>query len=631
MAQRLKTVEYWSPMAAALADNTSVGLPTFTVYIPEAAASGVTFRSVYAEVVVSDANTTLTNITTRNLTLTFQGVSPSSVNNAQTLTQSGENFSHHFSGDFTAYFNANWGTSASRILGFGLLINTGTLGSVNATVRLVITYEFNDTDPVHLKTVWIPLNAATGALGITKSVVADTIPALDTYCPEAGKTFRQTTVVVQGNTESNSATDLTFSLEVDTNGAYTSGIIEKGSTIDVWYRLSSIQSFTTDATHSLYLWASVADFDHPQVWLVVTYEFTVSGTTTILNSLLVPMEVGGAMGGNTSSLYNRASRDLFIEEPATITTQRVAAFVFYTTAAAISGLNARVGTGSFVSYTSVATALSSGCGFMVRNDAAFTLARGRNALNVDLYNTDTADPGYNVSILWMINYTSAVPTNGIWAANHTILWNIIPTPNAAASSLVLSASTAPNIPEASYFLTAIGVEVVLTTSGSLTNGGLAIGAERLSSGEGGFNWESVYEALGGTDPEIGIFIAYATARSVFERWPGDAHGDRLPFETARRWRVVIGGNIGFPQLTLMFSYHSITFTASGDVSGSGGGTVTLHLLRDGSYEPVLESSRAGNGAFSFTWYDNTEELAVDAYEDDTHMGRSAPALATGSP
>ena len=41
-------------------------------------------------------------------------------------------------------------------------------------------------------------------------------------------------------------------------------------------------------------------------------------------------------------------------------------------------------------------------------------------------------------------------------------------------------------------------------------------------------------------------------------------------------------------------------------------------------------SRSGNGSFSFTWYDNTEPMYVDAYEDSTHLGRSTQAVANGT-
>jgi hypothetical protein len=76
------------------------------------------------------------------------------------------------------------------------------------------------------------------------------------------------------------------------------------------------------------------------------------------------------------------------------------------------------------------------------------------------------------------------------------------------------------------------------------------------------------------------------------------------------------------------TYHTITYTVSGSVTGSAGGTVNLELERDGTDELVLSTSRTGNGSFSFTWYDNTENVYVSAREDSTHLGRSDQGTAT---
>ncbi len=625
MTQRLKTVEYWFDSVPTLADASATSATQITVYLPE---SSISFQKVTAEVQVADANTTLANVTQRQIELRVGAAGYTAVNNTQTLGNGGENFCHSFSGDFTSYFTTNW-TGTSMTCDCRLTINTGTLGSRNASIRLIITYTYDDTSATHLKTVWIPLNAPTGALGTTKPGSAtDTIPDLSTYCPENGKTFRQTTIVLQGNTEGNGAVDKSISCEVDTNGAFTSGLIELGTTVDVWFRVNSVQSFTTNASHSFYLWGSTADFDHTQAWLVVTYEFTISGTTTMLNSLWLPMEFGGPFGGTTSSDYQRGERELWIQEPATITTQRVAFLIFWDQAAAIGGLQLRIGTGSFVAYTSVAAVLGGGCGAMIRNDSAFTLARGRNLLNCDAYRTDTADLGYNVAGVWLVNYTSGVPTDGVGAANHTVWWNLRVVGTDASSVQSIVSATAPSIPETNYFITSVGIHYLYTSNGTGNPSGLHIGCERLASGEGGLIWENVYESLGGTDPETGIRQSYSTARSLFNRWNGDVASDRLPIETSRRWRAATGGaSASHDYLDLMITYHTITYAVTGDVSGSSGGTVTLNLCRAASGERVLSTTRAGNGSYTFNWYDNTENVFVEARESSTLLGRSEAALA----
>jgi hypothetical protein len=48
-------------------------------------------------------------------------------------------------------------------------------------------------------------------------------------------------------------------------------------------------------------------------------------------------------------------------------------------------------------------------------------------------------------------------------------------------------------------------------------------------------------------------------------------------------------------------------------------------------EKLLTTSRVGDGAYSFTWYDNTKNVFVAAREDDNHLGRTTLGTATGTP
>lgn len=638
MATRLKTVEYWFPyLATGINDNTDTNLSQITIYLPE---NSKTFRSVVADVVIHDRNTTVSNINRRQVSIQLGAAGYSAVNGAQVLTQGGEQQTVQFSGDFTSYFQTNW-SGASMTCDARLLLDTAaasplTPSFVNSSVRLTITYEYDDTSSVHVKTVRIPLDAPTQALATTKPGTAiDTLPVLDTYCPEASKTFRQLSLVIQGNTEGNSGTDKSISFEFDTLGAFTSYLYECGSTTDMWYRVNEVVSLTTNQTHDFYLWASIADFDHPQVWLVATYEFDPANTTTVLNSLVLPMELAGTMGGTSAADFQRATRELWIQEPGPITLQRLAALVFFDKLGAQTGLNARVGTGSFVGYTDVAAVLSGGAGLMVRNDSAFTFARGRNSLSLDIYNTDATDRGFNVSVAWLVNYTSGKASQGVGAHNHTVVWNLKPTGTVAAAVQSITPAVTVIIPETDYFLTSVGVNFVYTSNSTSNPAGVHIGVELLSA-EGGLEWANVYEALGGTDPEVGIRQAWGTARSNFKRFRSgsmyDLGPDRIDLMQARRWRLATGGGgTSFDHCDLYITYHTIAFTVSGTVAGSNGGTVTLSLERAANGERLLQTSRVGNGAYSFTWFDNTEDVYVDAYEDGTHMGRSAVGVAEGSP
>lgn len=628
MATRLKTVKYAFPALAALTNNTLTTLTQITVYLPETGTK--TFRSVVAHITMDDIVTaTGGTLTTKTLNCRVGAAAYTSVANANTLTNSGENASFWLSADYTSHFTTNW-TGASMTCDFQLQINqsTGTTtGMVNVCVTLDITYEYDDTSTTHVKTVMIPLNAPVAAIA-TAATTYDTIPVLDTYLPEATKTYRQIFVVMQGNEHRNAATtDHTMTLRVGT-ATVTTGNYEGALASDRFFRYVWNVTAAYPSTAATQTWqptATVARVNHFQAYLVVTYEFDPSASSTIMNSVMLPMDLASPMGGTTSADYQRGTRELFIEEPTTITTSRVAYYAFWQQIAAISTLNFRVGTGSFVAYTDTASVLAGSNAAMVRNDAAFTLARGRNTLNFDVYRSDAADFGWNLSGFWIVNYTSGKATAGVGAHNHTVEWGIQQNGTAAAASNYTIAAVAPVIPEADYFISALGNQMIVQPSGTVALSGLAILVERLAA-EGGIEWEAAYMDSSQTDAEIGVFFAYSQSRTMFKRWPGDSYtGNRVDLETSRRRRVHLNGSTavtGWVSLSVVFTYHAITYTLSGTVSGSSGGTVTIGVWRPGTGEKLLQTSRTGNGAYSLTWYDNVESVFAEAYESATLVGRS---------
>ena len=631
MSVRMKTVEFYFPSGTTLVDATDTNLTQITVYLPE---NSKTFKKVILEVIAHDRNTTLGNISRHQVSLRVGAASYTVVNNANAITNGGEQQTIMFSGDFTSHFTSNWsGTSMTcdaMVLMDSAVASPLSPSFNNVSARLIITYEYDDTTTTHIKTVRIPLDAPVGTMATSKPGSATaTIPALDTELPEASKTYRQIVLVAQGNDQGTGTTDLALNMQIDSLTAYASDTYEHGSTVAMFVRSCAIApSFDTSTTHSFYIWATGAtNFNHHQVWLVVTYEFDSTSSNDVFVSLMLPISMDSPMGGATSSDYQRATRELFIQESGIVAKQQ-ACYLFWDQLGAISGLNMRIGTGSFVTYTDAAAVLGGSNTAMIRNDSAFSLARGRNSLNVDAYRTDTTDLGYNVCGFFIINYTCDKPSGGHGQENHTVLWPLADTGTAAVAQHYIIASQAVTIPETSYFIVGLGSECRYVPSGTVANAGNIVQAERLS-GEGGIAWEALYADLAGTDGETGIYHSYSQARDVFKRWPNDPQGSRLDLETARRWRWAVGQSVASRgMVTILLTYHAITYTVSGTITGSGGGTVNLELVRSGTEEILLTGSRSGNGSYSFTWYDNTENVYVSAYEDGTHMGRSAPGTAS---
>lgn len=635
MATRLKTVHYAFPTLASLTNNTLTNLTQITIFLPETGTK--TFRSVVAHVTFDDIITnTGGSLTTKTLNFRLGAVAYTSIANANTLTNSGENLSFHLTADYTSHFTTNW-TGTSMTADFQLQINqsTGTTtGFVNVGVTLEITYEYDDTSTTQIKSVMIPLNAPTSNI-TTGAVTYDTFPALDTYLPETSKVYRNMYIVVQGNTHINAATtDNTMTINLGAS-TVTTGNYEGALASDRWFRyvwnLTAAGFTATNATQNFQLSVTVARFNHPQCYAVITYEYDESTSTSIMNSVMLPLDINAPFGGTTSSDYQRAQRDFFIQEPGTITTNKIAFFPFWSQIAAIGGLNMRIGTGAFVAYTDAASVLCGTNGSMVRNDSAFTLIHGRNTLNFDVYRTDTADFGWNASGFWLINYTSGKHSTGSGAHNHSVFWGLQQNGTAAAADNYTIAATSLIIPETNYYMTAIGTRLITLLSGTVVPAGFSIGVERLSA-EGGVEWENVYADITQTDAEIGTFYAWSQSKSIFKRWPNDPDSDRIDVETSRRWRANLPqptatGTSGWIGLSQLFTYHTITYTVSGTVSGSSGGTVTLNLCRSNTGERVLTTTRSGNGSYSFTWYDDTENVFVEARESGTLLGRSDDGVA----
>lgn len=639
MATRLKTIEYGIPQLNTLADNTLTAMTTITAYIPELSGT-VTIKKAIVQVSIMEGATQATgSYTTRRIDVSVGGAGATSYTNSNAQTGSGEDTCVFYAADATSHFVTNF-TSTNETIAISVLIDgsAATIAWVNVGATVYITYEYDDTQTTQIKTVYIPLNAPVGALATSKPGSATaTIPALDTELPETSKTYRNMYIVCQGNVvNSGSTTDTTLSMQVDTLTAYTSQSIEMGATSDYWARFVWVTQYydsggssagiamDTSASRSFYLWASVARHHHQQVYMVITYEFDSSASSDVFVSTLMVSQ-GSIMGGTTSSDFDRLSRLLWIEEPGTITTKQIAFFPVWEQAAAISGLNMRVGTGSFVTYTDVAAVLCGGNGAMIRNDSAFTLVRGLNTLTADYYRTDTADFGVGISGFWIINYTADKPSQGYGAANHTVKWNSGFTFDGATATNRKTSAFALALPESSYYLSGFGCHVMQFTDTSGTFGGAVLLMEKTNaSGE----WLTVDTINGHTDAEQGLHQHFAGVRDDIQRYPSDPMRSLDPEATRRWWWSYTNAGSGFLYLDLWVTYHSVTFTVGGDITGSDGGTVEIGLWRTTNKELALTTSRSGDGAYSFTWYDDTEDLFVEAWEDATHVGRSDTGTAT---
>lgn len=356
----------------------------------------------------------------------------------------------------------------------------------------------------------------------------------------------------------------------------------------------------------------------------------------VMNSVqLLAGGTTGLAGGTTSADYQRFTNRLYIEEPGPITKTALAFNLSWETPAVTAGLNARVGTGSFVAYTDAASVLFGSAGLMIRNDSAFTLARGLNTITADVYRTDAGFTNFlwGMSGFWIVNYISSKSAAGHGAHNHTVHLNLSAIGTSTTVNTLTVAATAPAIPESDYYLQNVGIDLTVQSSAanSVSPDCMYAYVERLAA-EGGVRWDPLYLSRCSGDGKTGVYQFYGDGSSFFKRWPADTGHERMDLETARRFRF----NTQMALLylpDLWYTYHSCgPFTADGTVTGSAGGTVNVYLHRKSDGQLLKSTSRTGNGAYpQMEWWDNTETLFVDFYEDGTHTARSADGTAAGDP
>ncbi len=659
MAQAPKTVEFpFAPLLTTLATNTTLGTATehtfaaITVGLPE---SGKTIRSVHLLV----THDMCTAATARRLDGVRIGVQIDAVawNDGTDLTgtgvaASGDPYSDGQTRDVTSYFVTNY-TGTSHTVGVRVRFEHDVADVVqNIQCKLFITYEYNDTSATQVKTVKIPLEGVTSFLGTTAntniqgSSGAAQIPALDTFLPETSKTYRKIWFEIWATSGGAAVTDFSMSVAID-SGTNTRSLVEgalNGSHryFDIWVQ----DSMTTNVTHNFQAWSSLASrFQGCYAILHVTYEFDAANSTTIMNSVQIPINTqSGHLNGTAIGDQDIFDTEFWIEEPATITmVQSAVACQFNVSGTATLNLEC-VGLGSAggdqgtttAAYTATTLTHSGTRSVCHRIDlahggTALTLGRGKNILRLKAY----ASASTTVSHLagyWYLNYTSGKSSKGIGAHNVTTQWMIQDTyTTAIGGSAAVQVATAnqrtPIIPQANYFLNNVSYEVI---SRSQSYSWMRLFIEVVSGEDAADGWKQAVDFVQSAHGEHGWYTYVLPANGIFKKYPTDStSGGVLDIENARKYRLY-GGLSHHPGMHLVITTHAITFTVDGSITDSNGGTVNISAVDEARGIKVGSTSRTGNGSYSITVYDNVNDHYAEAYESATYLGRSATGKPTGS-
>jgi hypothetical protein len=103
----------------------------------------------------------------------------------------------------------------------------------------------------------------------------------------------------------------------------------------------------------------------------------------------------------------------------------------------------------------------------------------------------------------------------------------------------------------------------------------------------------------------------------------------MDIETSRNFRITFSTATRYGY-TWSVTYHTITYTLSGNVQNANSGDVILYLFQEFSETEIRLYdilTVTGNTSFSFTVYDNTKEYYVVGYQ--SLLGVNPPPPLTG--
>lgn len=627
-----------------IADATFTSLDQFTITIPETVEA---FRSVFLEVGYQDAITASGGtVTEHRVALRLGEADYTTFTETDDITQSGENMAAVIGPiDFTSHFDANWSGESLMTCDVQVYFDYGT-GTTqitrNVTAVLVVTFDYDDDPAVNAtqsKTVMIPLESLVGALptAANSNFGSNQIPQLtgagSPMLPEPSITIDDYFFLIEGNDAVTTDTDWTLSCNIDSGTALTFGTQEAAlasSRFCRWiYKPSAVPDPTT--AHQFQLWASQARANHVTVTLVVTYRFDATSLTRWLCSIMLPVEIASPLGVNTTAKASRFQREVFIQDPGTISLRQSGFRINFITTASIAGLAFRSGGQAYRGYTNVATAVCGMFSLQQRIDAGaaqgagITLTRGTNTITIDGYATDTTDQATNINGYVLLNYECDAAAAGRGQHTHTVTHRLASW-NAQLLDRVRVEGFTPSFPETDYWLTGIAFQlyqVIAAISNAITFDVQCLPGE----GKGG-GYYDIYADAYQADSERGCSLTWARGRDVFKRFPLDPEADRVDVEVARSYRFYSSTTTALG-ITLILTYHSFTYTVAGTVSGytGDGSGIEIEVYRTDNNELVANTTTTVGGDFSLTYYDNTIPLFVAARQDATHVGRSDNAVA----
>lgn len=665
MAIRQKTIEYaWPTDAISVVGDLSSSFTSSTIVVSIPESGSRNFKSVWMELSARDSQPLSTaravaafwynDIKIAGITQRYFG------RNNGGPTDTGEHYLWSYCEDLTDFFSASFtGSAHSMSYTFWYSGSGGTNNPnfTNVTNKLYITYEYNDVQNRQIKTIHIPIEY-TGSIStnimqpVPNIQNMGQIPVLNSFCPEISKSFKQIFITIEGTDKENvTGTNLTkLSASVD-NGTITNiGMYENAlgsqTMTNAVYNISGID---TSTTHSLWLGITdkaSTDMQHVVATLHATYEYDHNSSTRVINSV----QLGFTHPGFTQMLDGTNIEGInyfkfYVPESNVVLKQSGIIHCYSNTAAATrlrfvchNSASATIGGYSKINNGTLGYALN---GFRIDSGSIFypttsslTLTSGLNILRSSTVGVTSGFRTTPPISYYIINYESDKHTLGDNVHNKTIKrlqfsGSIF---NSNYYITKLSDIRDNSIPENDFYINYIGwmhsrFGAMLGTRTLIRNAPLGSDIDYIdptilidSKTE-----DSVYNySFGGELTHYNIL--QSDQSGLFRRYPGQATSSydesAYNFQSTRSFNIHQASNriASWDVIT----YHSITYPLTGSISSySGNGADILVGLHDAATGKVLKYTTSSlGGAYTMSWYDRSQPVYVEAYQDNTHTGRS---------
>lgn len=331
MAYRINTIEYgWGSNLVAQSGSVRYDSSTRRIYVPETQSR--TFINANVQMYVTDANTgtTIASITNYALSCSIDGNLYGQPSISRTLGMSGDHVNIMYCDDFVSAFNQRF-TGSDHNVSFSFQMPSTNSGRwIGHAFKLLLTYEFDDaTTTTAIKTVRIPSDSISSSLLNTTNLQCGpqtanypSVPALDTFLPETNKNYRdiffEYNYWMQDTGASNTGS---IAVRFNSGSTFSRFVLQNSLTTSrPIYDIHNV-SGTLDTTvpNTISVSASVptpvsgqTPFTLFTPLLYVTYEYNYTGSQTVMNSLVLPLDMNtGFVWGMPNYVY----KTILLPEP----------------------------------------------------------------------------------------------------------------------------------------------------------------------------------------------------------------------------------------------------------------------------------------------------------------------------